>query len=471
MKKKSALYIALFVFVCILINYFGKSMATTLKLPLWMDSIGTVIVAYVLGPVCGAIVGAAVNISYSFFDSISMAYAIVNVLTGIIAGLMAKRNYFTTVFRAMSVGAVLAIVSTAVSVPMNIVSAGGYTGNIWGDGVINLILESGFPKVVAYVIGEFYIDFIDKLILAVSLWFVLWIKRKIQHAVQVRKAARMMAFAAVFLTGSILSVMVDSSRGSDVYASDMYSNYVRRVFDTDEGIMGGTATSVASTGDGVIWIGTYEGLYRFTGSEFRLMDDIKSIHNANALYVDVKGRMWVGTNDSGLTILVGGEPMNVVDEENGLPANSVRSITEASNGDFYIGTSGAMAVISLSGGLRVTSVIDVNYVRSMDGDDNENIVAVNNEGSLFLIRGDQVMDEITPDEEMGIFTSCAFDPEGLVYAGTSGSSVYVYKTEQDKLVPVTKIECYGLNNINSINSAEDGGMYVCTDDGVGLFRP
>ena len=469
MKKKSALCIALFVFICILINYCGKSMAITLKLPLWLDSIGTIIVAYVLGPVCGAIVGAAVNISYSFFDSVSMAYAIVNVLTGIIAGLMAKRNYFTTVFRAMSVGAVLAIVSTAVSVPMNIVSAGGYTGNIWGDGVINLILESGFPKVVAYVIGEFYIDFIDKLILAVCLWFVLWVKRKIQHAVQVRKAARMMAFLAVFLTGSILSVMVDASRGADVYASDMYANYVRRVFDTDEGIMGGTATSVASTGDGVIWIGTYEGLYRFTGSEFRLMDDIKSIHNVNALYVDVKGRMWVGTNDSGLTILVGGEPMNVVDEENGLPANSVRSITEASNGDFYIGTSGAMAVISLSGGLSVTSVIDVNYVRSMDGDDNENIVAVNNEGSLFLIRGDQVIDEITPDEEMGIFTSCAFDSEGLVYAGTSGSSVYVYKTEQDKLVPVTKIECYGLSNINSINSSEDGGMYVCTDDGVGFI--
>ena len=469
MKKKSALCIALFVFICILINLIGKNWAIYFKLPIWMDSIGTMCVAYVLGPICGAIVGAAVNIAYSFFDGMSLLYAVVNVLTGLIAGGMAKRKYFTTVFRTMSVGAVLAIVSTAVSVPMNIMVSGGYTGNIWGDGVTDLILENGFPRIIAYVIGEFYIDFIDKILLVLGFLMVLRIKDRIKRGIEARKAKGMVSMVLIFVLSSILTVFSEAASATDVYAADMYSNYVRRVFDTDDGIMGGTATSVASTGDGVIWIGSYEGLYRFTGSEFKLMDNIESIHNANTIYVDVEGRMWVGTNDAGLTICMDGESMNVIDEESGLPANSVRSITESSNGYYYVGTSGAIAVISLSGGLKVTSVIDVNYVRSIDADDNGNIIAVNNEGSLFLISGDKVLCKLDPDDVIGTYMSCAFGDDGLVYAGSSGNSVCVYEIKDGSLVLKTKIKCIGLSNINSINSFGDGGLYVCADDGVGYI--
>ena len=114
MKRKSVLTIGIFVVLCILVNCVGKNIAAYFKLPLWMDSIGTIAVAYALGPVCGAIVGAAVNISYNFFDDMSLAYALVNILTGVIVGIMAKKGCFTSMFRAMTVGAVLALVSTVV---------------------------------------------------------------------------------------------------------------------------------------------------------------------------------------------------------------------------------------------------------------------------------------------------------------------------------------------------------------------
>ena len=471
MKKKSAFAISGFVFACILINCIGKNIASYFKLPLWLDSIGTMAVAYSMGPVCGAIVGAAGNIAYGFFDGMSVMYAVVNVLMGVIAGFMAKRKFFTTMFGAMSVGAVLAIVSTAVSVPMNVIISGGYTGNIWGDGITDLVLENGFPRVIALVMGEFYIDFIDKLLLTVGFWLFLRIWQDLRLKREMRKAAKMLPVVVVFVTCSVLTAYMGTVDCMTVKAADMYGNYVRRVFDTDDGIMGGTATSVASTGDGVIWIGTYEGLYRFTGSEMKLMDNIESIHNATALYVDVEGRMWVGTNDSGLTICIDGEPMNVVDEERGLPANSVRCITEASNGRYYIGTSGAMAVITLSGGLKVTSVIDINYARSVDADDNGNIVAVNNEGSLFLVSEDKVMCEITPNDTIGAYTSCRFGPDGRVYVGTSGSEVQVYEVFGGRLTYKSRIMCTGLNNLNSINSFDDGGLYVCADDGVGYITP
>ena len=51
---------------CIGINYLGKLFASFLKLPLWLDSIGTSIGGCLGGPVIGALCGAANNLIYGF---------------------------------------------------------------------------------------------------------------------------------------------------------------------------------------------------------------------------------------------------------------------------------------------------------------------------------------------------------------------------------------------------------------------
>ena len=51
---------------CIGINYLGKLFASVLKLPLWLDSIGTCIGGALGGPIIGAICGAANNLIYGF---------------------------------------------------------------------------------------------------------------------------------------------------------------------------------------------------------------------------------------------------------------------------------------------------------------------------------------------------------------------------------------------------------------------
>ena len=63
---------------CIGINYLGKLFASVLKLPLWLDSIGTCIGGALGGPIIGAICGAANNLIYGFTtgDSITLVYAL-----------------------------------------------------------------------------------------------------------------------------------------------------------------------------------------------------------------------------------------------------------------------------------------------------------------------------------------------------------------------------------------------------------
>lgn len=80
------------------------------------------------------------------------------------------------------------------------------------------------------------------------------------------------------------------------------------------------------------------------------MDEYDSVRIVNCLYIDEEGRLWIGTNDDGLSIMINETVVNVVSEKDGLPADCVKCITQGADGDYYIGTTGAMSVVSMSGG-------------------------------------------------------------------------------------------------------------------------
>lgn len=74
------------------INYIGKLFAGVLKLPLWLDSIGTVLASMLAGPIIGAISGAINNIIYGLtMDPISFVYGITSIFIGLTAGIMAYK--------------------------------------------------------------------------------------------------------------------------------------------------------------------------------------------------------------------------------------------------------------------------------------------------------------------------------------------------------------------------------------------
>ena len=87
------------------------------------------------------------------------------------------------------------------------------------------------------------------------------------------------------------------------------------------------------------------------------MDEYESVKTVNCLYTDEEGRLWVGTNDSGVSIFINESIANVVSEKEGLSSDSVRCITQSSDGEYYVGTSSELSVVTLSGGLSVKRTI------------------------------------------------------------------------------------------------------------------
>ena len=151
---------------CIGINYLGKLFAPVLKLPLWLDSIGTCIGAVLGGPIIGGICGAANNLIYGFTtgDSITLVYALTSLGIGVAVGIMARLGRMKKLSGAVLTACVAGFVAVLISTPLNILFWGGTTGNLWGDAVFAWSQASGLPVALGSFLDEVIVDVPDKLI-------------------------------------------------------------------------------------------------------------------------------------------------------------------------------------------------------------------------------------------------------------------------------------------------------------------
>ena len=116
LKTRFSTAVVVLIPACIGMNYLGKFFATLLKLPLWLDSIGTCMGACLGGPIVGALCGAFNNLIYGLARLDLVRTPVGAVITAIVAGLVA----------------------VCISTPLNILFWGGTTGNVWGDALFGL---------------------------------------------------------------------------------------------------------------------------------------------------------------------------------------------------------------------------------------------------------------------------------------------------------------------------------------------
>ncbi len=461
--RNSPIVIMFIVFCCVLVNFAGKHSAVTNELPLWLDSLGTVFAAYVLGPVSGAIVGCSTNIIYYFWDPNSLAYALTSIFIGISFGLAARKRYFDTFFGATTVAGGVTFGSVTISTILNLFFYDGFTGNVWGDGVISYLMEKSVPKFIASTIGEMYLDFLDKVCTVLFMYFIVKMVRSAKRGRQMRWLSSL--FFIVLAAG--ISALVPALRSN----AEVYDNtYIQRFYNADNGLPCGHANDIAQTHDGILWVGSYSGLYRYNGTNFTFMDEFDSVKNVNCLYVDEEGRLWIGTNDSGVVVAIDGNQVNVFDTNKGLPSDSVRSIVQCANGDYYIGTSDEMVVVCLKDGISVkTEIPNVRYAQSVTADRRGYVAAVTAEGKLYVLKDGKVDFTIRASASDIRFSSCHFSAEGLLYASTSDGRILVYRIYNGAGMLQHTIKCAGVTEINRIYF-DNGRVWVLADNGIGVIE-
>ncbi|HEX5221016.1 MAG TPA: two-component regulator propeller domain-containing protein [Verrucomicrobiae bacterium] len=113
-----------------------------------------------------------------------------------------------------------------------------------------------------------------------------------------------------------------------------------RSWQTDEGLPQNSVWSLAQTPDGYLWVGTHEGLARFDGVRFALVDEPSAPYLKHAWIVALcltrDGSLWIACENNGLTRLKDGD-FSQFKEADGLPGAQVQCLLESQDGTLWIG--------------------------------------------------------------------------------------------------------------------------------------
>jgi len=303
------------------------------------------------------------------------------------------------------------------------------------------------------------------------------INRRIKTSVM-RIAA---SFLCLLLLTSLLSlgsytVLADGngegteSKVDPVHSSDGYSAVL---YDNKSGLPTSDANAIAQTEEGFIWIGSYSGLIRYDGNSFVNLSTDAGISSVVSLFVDSSDRLWIGTNDSGLSVMEKGH-FRRYNKSNGLMSLSVRTICEDSAGNILIGTTKGIAYIDKHMELHILEGKEIaeKSVRSLKSSPDGTIYGITLDGCVFTVKDRQLADFYNDSDLTGIkeARSVLPDPEksGYLYIGDSANTIYYGSFVDGKFSLSRRFLTGGFTCINSIENYY-GSMWACTDKGIGYF--
>jgi energy-coupling factor transport system substrate-specific component len=149
---------------CLGLNFAGHAVAVTFGLPLFLDSIGTVLAGVIAGPWVGGSVGFISNlVSSGTVDPIAAPYGIVSFAVGFAAGLARYLNWQKRASGWIALWLVCFAIASLVSTPLNFLVNSGNSGVPLGDSIY-AALRGRLPGVLAAFVGEAAIDLPDKLV-------------------------------------------------------------------------------------------------------------------------------------------------------------------------------------------------------------------------------------------------------------------------------------------------------------------
>ncbi|MFN8413931.1 MAG: hypothetical protein U0Z26_16240 [Anaerolineales bacterium] len=149
--------------IAIGINIAVGQIVVWLKLPIYLDSIGTVLVAVLCGPWAGALTGALSNTIWGLaIDPNALPWWPVAFFIGYNAGRMAQWGFFKSWWKVVVTGFVVALTAAIVSTPIAVYLFGGITAS--GSSFITAyLMQTGTGVVQAVLSTGFLVEPIDKI--------------------------------------------------------------------------------------------------------------------------------------------------------------------------------------------------------------------------------------------------------------------------------------------------------------------
>jgi len=270
---------------------------------------------------------------------------------------------------------------------------------------------------------------------------------------------------------TIALLMTGTASAGTMEAIDYLAGYEAVKYGKNDGLLSVEANAIVQTPDGYIWTGTYSGLYRYDGAAFERVSPDANVSSVMELYVDSRGRMWIGTNDSGLGCYLPESGKTVFYTENdGLTANSIRAVTEDKDGNIYVGTVEGISYIDKDGKVKnpedFSSISGVRSLSSFDGI----TCGVTNGGELFSLMGERFLGERKCDVPGVDYTCVTMQSKNAILVGTSGSIIDMLYSDGEVPVLKDRFDAGDMSYFSSIvYDDENNQFFFGTENGLGVI--
>lgn len=171
LKYDFSLIAILLIPIGVAINFVGAQIVLLLKLPVYLDTIGTALTAMIGGPWVGMVTGLCTNLVKGILNPVSFAFIPVQMGVGLVVGLLAMAGMFTKAWKVIIAAVLVSLASTIIASPIQVLMFGGATGNS-SDALVATFLASGQQIWTAVFSTKILNEFIDKIFCLLIAFFI-----------------------------------------------------------------------------------------------------------------------------------------------------------------------------------------------------------------------------------------------------------------------------------------------------------
>lgn len=173
MSGKISVHKITLIALAIVINIVGSYIALVLHLPIYLDSMGTIMTAILLGPFYGLFPGVlSALVTGMTSDIYAFYYMPVGIVLGVMTGFVFQKNKSNKLF----------VKAFCISIPASLISA-CITANVFGGitssgstMLVQLLAKTPLGLTLSCLIVQFFTDYFDRLL---SLWLVFSVIKKL----------------------------------------------------------------------------------------------------------------------------------------------------------------------------------------------------------------------------------------------------------------------------------------------------
>ena len=282
---------------------------------------------------------------------------------------------------------------------------------------------------------------------------------------------------------------------TDVY----FRNYMSEIVKMEQGLSQNSVKSIMQDSHGLMWFGTWDGLNRFNGLQFKIFRSDYSgrtgqlpNHTINTIYEDSLGFFWIGT-DNGLTRF---NPktenyrsyFHDVNNSESISNDTIKTIEADGKGNIWIGTQdGLNKLVDTSGKFiryfkkpKNPHSLSHNKINDIFRDSEGNLWIATAKGLNKKITGNDRFERIMADEDKssGIIhntVNCAaeLDNNNIMVGTGDGISILKFSGKNILDIPPEKTDNQlKSGNISDICQDSKGKVWIATNGGgISFYYP